>query len=484
MDREVTQINTHIRQNSGRRTALLVWLIVATAAVALQIPTLRISPTIWQDEAEITEWGRVTLFEPHSSWSATWDPVHSTPMYRMTYLGMAMQEAAYRITGSFLGPRVNSLVGAVVCATLMIALLRSYGLAWAFALAGAAAFFLDPVVVSSYRNGRVDLWAMGASISAAILVRMGPDDAPSRLRYGAAGLLAMLSLWLYPSAILLIPFIALAMISRPGVASARPGRPPLLWCGAAAAVTFVLLRLPVLSLVPRFAGELFTVYRGQLAANPLSYKLLSVQLSPVLMGLFLFASFRKMKDPLVLTTWAVILFIWLTNAYSYRFLYLYPPFFVIVATYMATWKRKDAYLVLAFLLVWSAGMSLGWRSYCAVATNSARDPEIVTRAAKSLLGSGQFSVYAPYEFYYAGRSLGWHILIPWGGGPERTESVLRRVQYVIAAERYVDDARLRGLNFELVRRFGVPPDPSEGVWWRRLRLGGPPYSSYCLYRKR
>ena len=468
--------------NNASRVRMLVWFAIMTCSVLVQSLTLRTSPTIWQDEVQLTESGRVTIFEPHSSWSVVWNPSSDAPLRRLTYPGMALLELAYRTTHSFLGPRVVSLLGGVVCAALMIPLLRAFGVRDSMALALSIAFFHDPVVVSSYRNGRVDMWATAASLGAVILLRMRPASPRHRtLLTGASGALAALTVWLWPSAVLLIPFVLTCLLWRPPERGSRRISQDLAFFLAGGLIASLFLSLPVVRLVPTFAHELLYVYQSQKHPHPLSYRLLSFQLSPVLMLLFFCALFRRVNRVLMVTTWALIALICVTNAYSYRFLYLYPMFFVLVGSLLQESRRTIAWAACALLLVWSCCISLGWRSYCALTTADARDPGLITRAAQNLLGPGSYRVMAPYEFYYAGRALEWQMFLPWVDDP--VENVPGHVQYAIYGAPGPAEDAFRAYKLIPVRTYSSGQNPVEGAWVRRFRIGGPTYASaYTLYK--
>lgn len=476
----------------------LLWAAIVLTCVTPQIFTIAISPTIFQDEVEITEWGRTTLFEPHSTWSATWLPSAQAPLHRITYLGPALQEIAYRLTKSYVGPRVLSLAGAAVCASLMMLLLvrvtRNVGISMAL----GAAFLIDPVVVSSYRNGRVDVWALAAVIAASLLLT-NRDGAQRPLSCAAAaGALFTAAVWLYTTAGLLLPLLLLCLITG---LSEHPAEQ--LWtletakqiaaCFAGMAGAAMALLIPVWRQIPEYVGEvLYVVKQQDQAAHSLSYRLFSFWLSPVITLVLIWALLKRSGPkyiPLVLGICAAA--ICMTHAYAYRFLYLYPIFFIVIGVALGKSPGRFMKGVLVAVLAWAVGISLCYRSYVALATRDGRNPKIVWGAASDLLGEGRYAVMPPLDFYYAGRELGWQMRMPWNlSDPRRPEdralaqANLQEVNYVIS-EGVPDDNLQHLLSSSGFRCIKTYREQRPAVKWPiPLPMGATPYAQeYLLFAR-
>src|ERR1035438_7016965 len=84
------------------------WRLFSSAvAVALTVhfATLSISPTIWQDEVQIIDFGRTSAFGGDPSWSVNWRS-SNRPAIAISYLGPLLEESMFRFTAfSPVGPR-------------------------------------------------------------------------------------------------------------------------------------------------------------------------------------------------------------------------------------------------------------------------------------------------------------------------------------------------------------------------------------------
>lgn len=476
----------------------LLWIAIVLTCVIPQIFTIAISPTIFQDEVEITEWGRTTLFEPHSTWSATWLPSAQAPLHRITYLGPALQEITYRLTKSYVGPRVLSLTGAAVCASLLMLLLAQVTRNAGISLSLGAAFLIDPVAVSSYRNGRVDVWALAAAIYASLLLTHESGVRRSLLRAAAAGALFAIAVWLWTTAFLLLPLLLLCLAT--GLSDTPPlqlltqdttKQFTLFFAGMAGAV--VVLLIPLWRHIPQYLHEVFYVIKQQdQSTHSLGYHLFSFWLSPVITLVLIWALLKRSGPQymsVVLGVCAASIF--MTHAYAYRFLYLYPIFFIIIGVALASTSKRFMKGALVAVLAWAAGISLCYRSYVALATRDGRNPKIVWSAASDLLGKGRYMVMSPLDFYYAGREMGWQMRIPWNMSDPRTpetqalrQANLQEVDYVVSEGEPDNNLRflLSSSGFHCVKIY--KQQPTAVKWPIPLPMGAIPYAQeYLLFAR-
>jgi hypothetical protein len=470
---------------------LLLWIGIVLVCVVPQLLTIRISPTIFEDEVEITDWGRTTLFDPHSSWSATWIPSAQSPLHRLTYLGPGLQEVSYRVSGSYVGPRVMSLAGGVVCASLMVLLLRTWTRRTCLSLSLGTAFLIDPVVVSSYRNGRVDAWAIAAAIGAAlVLIKCSVSRHPLRCAV-VGGALFAISVWIWITAMLLLPFLCVCLTTG------LPETPRTTeWCGAtrkrliaffiSTASTVAILLIPVWKYVPQYIQEILLVMRDlDNSVHTLGHRLLSFELSPILTMLLVWALLRRDGPKyLALITGLCLTVICMTDAYSYRFLYLYPLFFILVGVSLVKTSKRTRRIVCCAMLTWAVGITLCYRSYCALATRDNRNAAILSKAADQLLGNGPYLVMPPLDFYYAGRERGWQMRISGGISDVVRQANLNEVNYVITEGEPDEDLRslLLRSGFELSKSYSELTRRS--AFYVPVQMGGVPYTSkYLLYER-
>jgi hypothetical protein len=125
------------------RNQMLVWMAALLLSGIWQFSTLTLTPTGWQDEAQITEMGRV-LLNPGTGWSAVWLPRENHPLRVVPYLGALLNESAFRVAPGYAGPRTLALLGAVIASALCLAWLRSRNTQPIMAILLSLALFLDP----------------------------------------------------------------------------------------------------------------------------------------------------------------------------------------------------------------------------------------------------------------------------------------------------------------------------------------------------
>ncbi|MFZ2097168.1 MAG: hypothetical protein WAV05_11080, partial [Anaerolineales bacterium] len=184
------------------------WSLAITVIALIHSFTLTISPTVWPDEVDIIDYGRVAL-QPNTEWSINWQE-EDRPRLMLSYLGPILQEWAFQFSGeSLVGPRAISLIGALAAATIAVGWLRSRGTsAFKAGLLGLI-FLLDPLFTQSYRGARVDGWAMALGLGACwVLSRTSWRIQNGRTYHGMvllAGALDLLAFFVWPSAVMLFP---------------------------------------------------------------------------------------------------------------------------------------------------------------------------------------------------------------------------------------------------------------------------------------
>ncbi|MBL9132637.1 MAG: hypothetical protein JNG86_15635, partial [Verrucomicrobiaceae bacterium] len=125
------------------------------AAALLQLPTLSMSPVVWQDEVQTIEYGR-QLFDGATDASVVLES-GLRPAGSLNYLGSWLQEAMFRLAGgSYLAPRLVNLLAATAAALLAAAWLKNRGVIAPAASLAALLFFIDPCFERSYRGGRIE----------------------------------------------------------------------------------------------------------------------------------------------------------------------------------------------------------------------------------------------------------------------------------------------------------------------------------------
>lgn len=407
-------------------SAWRVWAFLALAIAAVHALTLRISPTIWQDEVQIVDYGRATVFERGTDWSVNWHP-SGRPIPLFNYLGGALQEGAFRAAGhSMAGPRAASIIGAVFAGCMCLGWLAARGAPPLAALAGALLLLLDPGFVQSYRGARVDCWAVGCCLASAWLLRAQAGQGMG-WRWGAAGACAAAGGLFWPSALFMGPLLAAEAWAgtRPGPGRGREAVACAVVFGAAGVVVVAGALLPFHREIQAMLGDLLAVSQQGLHIKPSAsfWDRLqwagfgqAVKLGPWLFVLALPAFWVGRDWPLMLAFGAAAGAILATNAYVHRIVYLLPYGIGLLAGAAAVCARPEAGVWRRRLLAGATGLALGWgvlltmaaRPWLALRQAAGRDPQLLVEAANKAVGPGPLAVYvSPWEFYYAGRQLGW-----------------------------------------------------------------------------
>ena len=137
-----------------------IWIIFAIGMCLIEASTLDVLPSLMQDEAQITDYGRLAL-DPLSRWSVTWWVSGDKPLLLWSYLGPLFAEFGYQIGGpSGVGPRIMALIGGLTAAIMALGWLLERKVPTVIAGLLALAFLLDPLFTLSQRMARTDSWVM------------------------------------------------------------------------------------------------------------------------------------------------------------------------------------------------------------------------------------------------------------------------------------------------------------------------------------
>jgi hypothetical protein len=456
----------------------------------VHLVTLDISPVFWQDEVQQVDFGRLTL-EPGSEWSTKWSPRTGRPVRVWSYGGPLVHELFYRAAGKTpRAVRLAALLGAMLAATAMLGWLLARGTSPWPAGVVSLAFFLDPLFVKSYKGGRVDGWAFAAALGACWMLRRAcaaPTAAARAYGYAAlAGALAAAAAMTWQSAVFLYPLILLELVhllrGNHGRRRTLALSASFLAGGLAVAAALALPLLPQWSILVEDT-RVFLSSSAATGAPPAARlrKLLrfgsmagALNLSAIALITAFLAALLRREAGLLLATLAGYALIASTLIYSARVLYLIPYLFALTAGLflapphrtvpgMPRWARA---VLLIVLLVWTAGLSLVARPAVAFKERQDRDPQGLFQLAAEKIGEGPHEVYLDrtFEFYYAGRPLGWKIYAPnWEPAPQGST----------AREHML--ALLRRVDFAVYRKRDLPGDANEGF----LELGLHYVGTFC-----
>jgi hypothetical protein len=502
-----------------------LWLIILGVVFGIHCITLTISPTVWIDEVNVLEHGRIIL-DPNTDWSILWS---GKPLYLFTYLGAVFQELAFRVTQSMVGPRLSSILGAFLAGTFTLAYGKTRQIPQKIALMLALVLVLEPMFVQSYRGARVDSWAIAFCMGSCWFFCLASSRLQQRKSatpwvllaggFAAAAQFAWLSSpMLFP--LIVVEGIGLLQISSSPRQGLRLAVLALLgWAG-----TTLLLLLPIL---PHFTEAvqgfqlLATVNqtlreRGNLISE---IKLVVIDIiatykfDPFLLILFVAGLMFARNRKLVLVSLFVIFLTVSTKVYALRCIYLLPYLMCVVGdvfkplpqTAPRNREKQQKFVVglLALTLLWCLVFSLLLRPANALKQNQARDPGILQQAGLSLMGKGPHSVYlSEPDLYYVGRSLGWKMYnfigvdfgqyVPDGSTRQANGSAVAfpKLDAVLTSPKTLQHPSCPVTVCQLIKRLGFqkqsifhnPILPPQTQQQASGDLGAQPYQSFIVYR--
>ena len=411
---------------------------IGAAVLSVHLITVVDYPASWFDEIEILEIGRFSVFEQFPDWTVLLHPGSGDTLNPMApmfhYLAGAIQEALYRLTGSFVPSRVFFLLSLPVAALLLFRWLTTKGIPVAAAFCAALFFLLDPNTTICAHWYRPDLWTTSCALGAMILLAETRGDATGRRPAAcfAAGALSAVMLFLWITSMLLLP-----LIGWEAILSARPRQSDSAgsWANAALrdslpfiaggllAATIILIPLyPHVSAIIAQYAEHSELGGGVNLFGGLARR---------------FADFIKIaaRSPFVWTTALggillarrfalhVVVFFGLcalmlaTRVYHLRMIQLTPFLFLFAAlTFAWAFGRGGRVFRLCRTLL-LAGAALGYFGLSVLALNYAALPggntfAGLTEKLKTALPMKSPRVYlydAEHELYYSGRALGWRM---------------------------------------------------------------------------
>lgn len=490
----------NIRFGSALLVLVLAWLIL----VGVSGTTLTISPTIWQDEVQIVEYGRTSLAGSNQGWGFNWTSGgQAKPLW--SFAGAALQEKAFQY-GNMAGVRWASIVGAILASLTLLGWLVSRRVVPIVALAAAALFLFDPLFTASYRGARVDALAMALMFAAFWLVHLNLSQEKwpvlgSQAHLVGAGVFVGLAGLVWTPFVLLLPLLVHEVFAkaRVGVDSNilifKQASVNLMVIALTAAVTMLLATVLFFgkSSIHVFVDLIETVTRqvGKGSSpeasffselNRLARVFMISPWLPLAAGVALILSRR-----LWLSLWVIFVFVvvLLTHTYTHRVIYVLPYLVLGIALFSDfVYRAKERpqfrpiwiSALLVGLVLWAVILSLGARTWVAISQSDVRSPALITSLAETMIGEGGHKVYVePWAFYYSGRDLGWQ-MYKWFDEPSEAEwrELASSMDYLIFSPRGIEPARrefLFSLGFSedvLKLGFDAVDKDSQEVVTRRL----------------
>lgn len=400
----------------------IVWGLLILTTALLHSFTIRISPVIWQDEAQIIDFGRTLMSDADLTYGITWLTEYGRPAQYLAYLGNLAQNLAFVYAdGDLAGPRLFSLLGAGFAASALLGWLLVAGSPAYIAVACASLFLWDPLLTHGYRGARVDVWAMGFMFLAFISLRKQHGE--KKLNNFLAGFFVAVSGVTWISAILLIPLLAheIYQTSKQN----RNGHQKVSWgCVATttqvsfgALVTVVLLLLPFFRIWEEMVLDLHSIAGGRILSG--ESKILGL-LEPFRQTPWLFlggvlAMVFPCNRGLSAAFVAAVIGVLLTGPYMHRDTYLIPYLLRSLQTLFSGTKKwaPAAYFISAYLalsMVWASGVSIGFRTIKAMRERGANNPQIAEALLQKATAKIQLhGAHSPrvfigeWQLYYAAR---------------------------------------------------------------------------------
>jgi hypothetical protein len=423
-----------------------IWLVLAIIMFFLQVITIDILPSLMQDEAQITDYGRLAL-DPFSRWSVTWWVAGEKPLFLWSYLGPVFAEFGYQIGGaSGVGPRIIGLLGGLAASSMALGWLLERKTPPAIAGLLALGFLLDPLFTLSQRMARSDSWVMAFCLASCWLLCY------SSSKRGAfkvtlvvlSGVFAAVSAFVWPSAVFLYPLISLELFRSIYLPNASKS---LLKDGLKYSFYFLLggflisivLILPIIAQLSMIMGDIKNMVAWNINATktPIErlltlvgyqpwFKLIKAFAKTLSPGLPLLAlwtfSFRRERGILLASVFALAI-IFMTLVYEFRILYLIPYFLALTGDFFRHLQMRPiksivhriSLVLLISVVIWSISISIFLRSALAYDDRILHSRSLVSDAATSAIGHGNYKVFLAftYELYFTGRSLGWQVYTPY-----------------------------------------------------------------------
>lgn len=360
----------------------------------------------FMDEVHIVEIGRLCLCggDPYTILMAP----DGSPAMSIYYAGPCVQEFAFRLLGAA-GPRITSLVGAFLSAFFFWTWLRktsafSRGIRLLLSLIALAA----PVMFQCIIMGRADNLAIACAF--AILALLGsPREERSALRLAAAGFLAALSVFIWPSSMMFAPLYPVFCFNL------QRKREFAIFCLSG------LLSLPIL-LIPVYPVM-------SIVLNTLSHHVDPNTVTPAAVAMGAATAIVKEigRAPFLLLFAAIGFAVWihqrrfmaalafaasfilgcLTGLYTFRFVYLTPFLLLMIADAAASLECSAPRLNRILLgLTCVYGFLTGPIGH--LLTPHEALPQNLKAELADSVGTGPIRVFSPdYATYYIGRELGW-----------------------------------------------------------------------------
>jgi len=322
--------------------------------------------------------------------------------------------------------------------------------------------------VESYKGGRVDSWVFACCFGSLCLLRMAAMTAGHRTagqrQNVLAGALATVSVFIWPTALMLVPLLLAELWTVSGVRGRGTKRiPPVFQFGVGGLLAVIILLLPTLGDLQQILRSTQEIIHGERWAKLVQVSAFHTFMTrdPMLLIVALFALWFRREVAVLVAFVAAVLLMYQTMVYANRLIYLLPYMMTIICaagvvvvkpSVNATSKLLFT-AVLVLLMLWSTSVSLIITPVNSFQERVARNPRILHTALAESIGRGDFRVYLnEWELYYAARDLDWQVFrITVPGDATKTMSLYDSMDYLIYRPGTLNPSRaewLRALGFQ------------------------------------
>lgn len=357
----------------------------------------------WLDETYIVEMGR--LFFCGGVGDSTLMGRADVVLLPINYIGPCLQDLAFRL-GGFFAARISPYLGLFVAYfSCRLYLKGRHHLSVGVRECLALSLLFSPLLFQSVLLTRIDSWAL-AFLFAAFAVLKGPCAEKSNGCLALGAFFAVLSAFVWPTAIVLAPIYPVFFFSWEGRSSF------LRFCGWV--LLFVLvLALPLFPHLQLYLNA-FARHHAEVTSAPASLISVCMPLareiarSPfVALGVFvgLFAWLRDRRYWAFVSLILVFSVLAYSSLYTFRIVYLIPFFFLLVVDGVEMFQ--SARMTRIFLgLMLAYGVLTGPIGHFLLEYPTL--PAGLKDSLQREIGVGPKRVFAPdHATYYIGRELGW-----------------------------------------------------------------------------
>jgi hypothetical protein len=492
-----------------RNNFWVLWFLILIIVFLIHCLTLTVSPTIWQDEVQIIDYGR-TFLSPNTDYSMSWDVANNRPYLSLFYLGCLMQELAFKATHfSIVGPRIVSLIGASLAATTAMGYLSSRQVPLKIAALLGLALLLDPLFVQSYRGDRIDCWVIAICFAACWLLRSSIERIHNKqsnlFPVSLAGSLSVIAVFIWPSALILYPLILVELLSLLYVTtqetnSLTSALQLILIFAGAVIITSILILIPITSQLEILVNNFFRFTSNQVGGFGLSAIInffVSFKNSPFLPLLAVISCMYRRDKLLLIASLFALSLVLNSGVYVHRVIYMLPYFITLSSQLYRQDKKSPIQKLIShskkylyLLLIWAITLSLLVRPAIGLSNYDGRNPNLLVNIGTSYIGKNEYKVWdSTWNFYQTARLLGWKVYQPFFGvgTDDASKNFINNLDYVILSPESYLEEMIQKQGFQMKQSINMDQNIQDnpGILYKftknlRSRTG---YGPYILYSK-